>query len=51
MLCFRMIEGNLATVELEKAASVLTYKVPADYGGYADVFPNQVDKCSHQLAS
>ncbi len=39
-----MIEGNLATVELEKAASVLTYKVPPDYGGYAEVFPRQVDK-------
>ncbi len=43
-VCLRMIAGNLATVEIEKAASVLTYKVPADYGGYADVFPNQVDK-------
>ena len=41
-LCFRMIEGNLAVVELEKVASVLTYKVPADYGGYADVFPDLV---------
>jgi phosphoribosylamine--glycine ligase len=43
-LCFRMIEGNLATIEMEKAASVLTYKVPPDYGGYADVYPSQVDK-------
>jgi phosphoribosylamine--glycine ligase len=43
-VCLRMIEGNLATVELEKAASVLTYKVPADYGGYVNVFPSQVDK-------
>ena len=43
-LCFRMIEGNLATIELEKAASVLTYKVPPDYGGYADVYSSQVDK-------
>ena len=43
-LCFAMVEGNLATVELEKAASVLTYKVPSDYGGYAEIFPNQVDK-------
>ena len=38
-----MIEGNLSSVELEKAATVLTYKVPADYGGYMDVYPNQVD--------
>ena len=46
MLCFKMIEGNLTSVELEKAASVLTYKVPPDYGGYAEVFPNQVDKAA-----
>ncbi len=39
-----MIEGTLEIVELEKASSVLTYKVPPDYGGYADVFPNKVDK-------
>ena len=45
-LCFRMIEGNLGIVELEKASSVLTYKVPPDYGGYADTFPNQVDQAS-----
>jgi phosphoribosylamine--glycine ligase len=43
-LCFRMIEGNLGIVELEKASSVLTYKVPSDYGGYAGAFPNQVDQ-------
>jgi len=43
-LCFRMIEGNLATIELEKTASVLTYKVPPDYGGYSDMYPSQVDK-------
>jgi phosphoribosylamine--glycine ligase len=45
-LCFRMIEGDLGIVELEKASSVLTYKVPSDYGGYADVFPNQVDQAA-----
>jgi len=43
-LCLHMVEGNLTTVKLEKAASVLTYKVPSDYGGYAEMFPNQVDK-------
>ena len=46
MLCFKMIEGNLTGVKLEKAATVLTYKVPPDYGGYADVFPSQVDKAA-----
>jgi phosphoribosylamine--glycine ligase len=43
-VCLKMVEGNLTSVELEKAATVLTYKVPSDYGGYADVFPTQVDK-------
>jgi phosphoribosylamine--glycine ligase len=31
---------------LEKAATVLTYKVPPGYGGYADVFPSLVDKAA-----
>ena len=43
-VCFKIVEGNLTSLQLEKAASVLTYKVPADYGGYAELFPNQVDK-------
>ncbi|MCJ7762614.1 hypothetical protein MUP38_04055, partial [Candidatus Bathyarchaeota archaeon] len=43
-VCFKMIEGNLTSVELERAATVLTYKVPPDYGGYAEVFPSQVNK-------
>ena len=45
-VCFSMIEGNLIGVKMEKAASVLTYKVPSDYGGYADVHPDQVDKAA-----
>ena len=45
-LCFEMVEGSLTNVKLENAASVLTYKVPSDYGGYADVFPSQVDKAA-----
>jgi phosphoribosylamine--glycine ligase len=43
-ICFRILEGNLAHVELEKAATVLTYKVPPGYGGYASVFPDLVNK-------
>jgi phosphoribosylamine--glycine ligase len=42
-LCFKIIERNLTSVDLEKMASVLTYKVPPDYGGYADRFPGKVD--------
>jgi phosphoribosylamine--glycine ligase len=43
-VCLNMVEGNLTGVALEKAATVLTYKVPPDYGGYADVHPDKVDK-------
>jgi len=39
-----MTEGTLTGVRLAKAASVLTYKVPLDYGGYIEAFPNQVDR-------
>ncbi len=42
-ICFKVLEGNLKRVELEKAATVLTYKVPHGYGGYASVFPSMVD--------
>ncbi len=43
-LCLNMVEGNLSCVELENHASVLTYKVPPDYGGYSEAFPNQVNQ-------
>lgn len=42
-VCLKMAEANLTKVELEKSATVLTYKVPPDYGGYAEVFPSKVD--------
>ena len=42
-LCLSMIEGSLARVTLEPNASVLTYKVPPDYGGYADTHPGLID--------
>src|SRR4030042_2913350 len=45
-ICFKILDGNLTRVELEKAATVLTYKVPPSYGGYADVFPSMVDKAA-----
>jgi phosphoribosylamine--glycine ligase len=45
-VCFKILEGNLTRVELKKAATVLTYKVPSGYGGYADVFPSLVDKAA-----
>ncbi len=43
-VCFKILEGNLTRVELEKAATVVTYKVPPSYGGYADLFPKLVNK-------
>ena len=43
-ICFKMIEGNLIKVEVERKASVVTYKVPPSYGGYMDVFSDKVNK-------
>jgi len=43
-VCFKIIEGNLTNVELEKVATVLTYKAPPNYGSYIDAFPDKVDK-------
>jgi len=43
-VCFKILEGNLTRVELMKAATVVTYKAPPNYGGYIDTFPNLVNK-------
>jgi len=43
-ICFKILEGSLARIEVEKAATVVTYKVPPNYGGYMDTFPQRVDK-------
>jgi phosphoribosylamine---glycine ligase len=43
-VCYGMLEGNLPRVEVEKVATVLTYKVPPGYGGYSEVFPGKVNK-------
>ncbi len=43
-VCFKMIEGTLDKIELTKAATVVTYKVPPSYGGYDETFPASVDK-------
>lgn len=45
-VCFKILEGNLTSINLAKMATVLTYKVPPGYGGYADVFPSLVDKAA-----
>ncbi|RLI42113.1 hypothetical protein DRO59_05080, partial [Candidatus Bathyarchaeota archaeon] len=43
-VCFKILEGNLTRVELEKSATVVTYKVPPNYGGYINTFPHLVRK-------
>ena len=48
-ICYKMLEGNLTKLQLEKAATVVTYKAPPSYGGYAESFPclvkaNSVDR-------
>jgi phosphoribosylamine--glycine ligase len=43
-VCFRMLSGNLNRVEMDNVATVVTYKVPPNYGGFADVYPNLVNK-------
>jgi phosphoribosylamine--glycine ligase len=45
-VCFKILEGNLTRIELKNMATVLTYKVPPSYGGYADVFSTLVDKAA-----
>ena len=43
-ICYGMLDGDLTRVDVDKVATVLTYKVPPSYGGYADLFPTKVDK-------
>jgi len=42
-VCFRIIDGNLTRIEIEKKATVVTYKAPPTYGGFKDVFPQRVN--------
>jgi len=42
-ICYRIIEGNLAHVNVEDKASVVTYRAPPSYGGYALAFPERVE--------
>jgi len=42
-ICFKLLEGNLTRIEMEKSATVVTYKVPPTYGGYATTFPKLVN--------
>lgn len=42
-VCYKILEGSLGRVEVERTATVVTYKVPPNYGAYADHFPSLVD--------
>ena len=37
-----MVDGTLRNIAIEKLATVLTYKVPPSYGGYATEFPKKI---------
>jgi phosphoribosylamine--glycine ligase len=41
-VCYKILEGNLSRVEVERKATVVMYKVPPSYGGYASDFPSLV---------
>jgi len=41
-MCYKMIEGTLSSIKLNSNSSVLIYKVPPNYGGYMDRFPDRV---------
>jgi phosphoribosylamine--glycine ligase len=43
-VCYNIIDGNLQKVNFRKQTTVVTYKVPPDYGGYATNFPDNVNK-------
>jgi phosphoribosylamine--glycine ligase len=43
-VCYNMRDGNLGKVSFLDKATVVTYKVPPNYGGYVTVFPDRVDK-------
>lgn len=42
-VCYNMLDGNLRKVNFKNKATVVIYKVPPSYGGYATAFPNRVD--------
>jgi phosphoribosylamine--glycine ligase len=43
-VCFKILDGSLTHVDFERAATVVTYKVPPDYGGYSDAFPGILNR-------
>jgi len=49
-VCYNMLDGNLRKVNFKNQATVVTYKVPPNYGGYATMFPDRVDKTKTDTA-
>lgn len=43
-VCYNLVDGNLRKINFKNKATVVTYKVPPDYGGYSKVFPEKVNK-------
>jgi len=43
-VCYRILEGNLTQVNFEEKATVVIYKAPPNYGGYANAFPDRVNR-------
>ncbi len=41
-VCFKILDGTLTNIALEKKASVVIYKVPPNYGGFSTTFPEKV---------
>jgi phosphoribosylamine--glycine ligase len=41
-ICYKILEGNLSSVNIEAKATVVTYKVPPSYGGYVTTFQKLV---------
>jgi len=42
-VCYKILEGNLTSVNLEKKGTVVTYMAPPNYAGYASAFPERVN--------
>ncbi|MDW8039895.1 MAG: hypothetical protein RMJ03_00520 [Nitrososphaerota archaeon] len=43
-VCFKILDGALTRIEIENAATVAIYKVPPNYGGFEETFPERVSK-------
>jgi phosphoribosylamine--glycine ligase len=41
-VCYKMAEGNLTKIEVERRSSVVIYKAPPSYAGYANSFQSRI---------